>query len=96
MSGGRRLSDSDIQQLFEENAATLNRMNVAAGSMVKGLIMELERNGRATYIRLKRSRAGGHEVDYELVQGDAGLVGRVGRALGLAEVTETHLKVRHA
>lgn len=96
MTGGRRLSDSDIQQLFLENTATLNKMNVAAGSMIKGLIMELERNGRATYIRLLRPVVGGHVVDYQLVQGDADLVGRVGRALGLAAVTDTRLEVRHA
>ena len=96
LTGGRRLSDSEIQQLFEQNAATLNQMNVAAGSMIKGLIMELERNGRATYIRLKNPVQGGHVVEYELVQGDAGLVGRIGRALGLLEVTESRLEVRHA
>jgi hypothetical protein len=96
MTGGRRLSDSDIQQLFLENTATLNKMNVAAGSMIKGLIMELERNGRATYIRLLRPVVGGHVVDYQLVQGDADLVGRVGRALGLAAVTDARLEVRHA
>lgn len=92
VSGGRRLSDSEIDQLFRENAITLNRMNVAAGSMVKGVITELERNGRATYIRLKNPVQGGHVVDYELLQGDAALVGRIGRALGLT-VTESRLVV---
>jgi hypothetical protein len=94
LSGGRRLSDSEIEQLFRDNAAELNRMNVAAGSMIKGLIMELERNGRATYIRLKNPVQGGHEVEYDLVQGDTDLVGRIGRALGLASVTESRLQVR--
>jgi hypothetical protein len=91
-TGGRRMSDAEIEQLFRDNAVTLNEMDVAAGSMVKGLIMELERNGRATYIRLSDPVQGGHEVDYELVQGDSALVGRIGRALGLT-VTESRVTV---
>jgi len=86
------MSDAEIEQLFRDNAVTLNEMDVAAGSMVKGLIMELERNGRATYIRLSDPVQGGHEVDYELVQGDSALVGRIGRALGLT-VTESRVTV---
>jgi hypothetical protein len=90
------LSEADLDLLFEANVQELNRMNVAAGSMVKGLILELERSGRNTYIRLHNAVAKGHDVDYEFVQGDRSLVGRIARALGFKAVTDTHLEVRSA
>jgi hypothetical protein len=85
-----------IEALFEENIQQIHRMNVAAGSMVKGLIMELERAGRNTYIRLFDAQRDGHVVHYEFVQGDRSLVGRLARSLGFAEVTDSRLEVRHA
>jgi len=95
-AGRSKLSESAIEQLFQENTAELNKMQVAAGSMVKGLIMELERNGRATYLRLHDAVPDGHVVNYDLVQGDAKLVERVAKALGFQAVTATRLEVRHA
>jgi hypothetical protein len=92
----RGLDDVAIQQLFQSNAAVIDAMHVSAGSMVKGLIMELERNSRATYIRLRDPVAGGHVVSYDLVQGDGKLVERIARALGFASVTAARLEVRHA
>jgi len=79
--------------LFEANVQQINVMNVAAGSMVKGLIMELERDGRNTYIKLHDAVANGHAVNYDSVQGEKGLVFRIGRALGFKEVTESRLEV---
>jgi hypothetical protein len=38
----------DPEKLFEHNIKQINLMNIAAGSMIKGLIMELERKGRAS------------------------------------------------
>jgi hypothetical protein len=93
---GRNLSDMDIERLFEENVAVINVMNIAAGGMIKGLIMELERNNRSTYIRLRNPVAGGHVVEYDLVQGDPRLVERIGLALGFQVVTGARLEVRHA
>jgi hypothetical protein len=84
----------DLDQLFRENMAALNTMNVAAGSMVKGLIMELQRSNRATYIRLRNPAPNGHTVDYGMVKGDPTLVGKIGRALGFQAVTATTLEVR--
>ena len=84
----------DLEQLFQKNMAVLNTMNVAAGSMVKGLIMELQRNNRATYIRLQNPVAGGHAVGYEMVKGDPKLVERIANALGFNAVTPTRLEVR--
>lgn len=85
-----------IEALFEENVQQIDRMNIAAGSMVKGLIMELERAGRNTYIRLFDAERDGHVVHYEFIQGDRSLVGRIARSLGFAGVTDSRLEVRHA
>ncbi len=86
----------DFDKLFQENMLELDKMNVAAGSMVKGLIMELQRDGRNTYIRLYNAQAGGHRVSYEKVRGSQDLIFRIARALGFARVTNTLLEVRHA
>ena len=90
------MTEEEIDQLFEHNVQQINTMNVSAGSMVKGLIMELERDDRRTYIRLINPIPGGHAVDYEFVQGDRSLVGRIARALGFKTVTDTRLEVRSA
>jgi hypothetical protein len=81
--------------LFEHNIQQINLMRVAAGSMVKGLIMELQRAGRDTHIRLRDAVPNGHAVSYDFVRGDRSLVGRIGRSLGFAKVTEDTLEVRH-
>ncbi len=86
----------DLDTLFRENMLELNKMNIAAGSMVKGLIMELQREGRDTYIRLFDAEPGGHRVSYEKVRGSRDLIFRIARALGFAQVTDTLLEVRHA
>lgn len=85
---------ADLDALFEHNIQQINLMNVAAGSMVKGLIMELARGTRNTHIRLRDPVARGHEVSYDFVSGDRELVGRIGRALGFARVTDDRLEVR--
>jgi len=88
------LTPAEIEQLFQANIAQINLMYVAAGSMVKGLLMELERNNRNTYIRLREAAPNGHVVFYDFVQGDKTLVGRIARALGFKMVTESKLEVR--
>lgn len=92
----RIMTDEEIEQLFEHNVQQINQMNIAAGSMVKGLIMELERGDRGTYIKLNNPTIGGHAIDYTFVQGDKSLVGRIARALGFKTVTESKLEVRSA
>jgi hypothetical protein len=84
----------DLDALFEHNIQQINLMNVAAGSMVKGLIMELARGTRNTYIRLRDPVIRGHDVSYEFVSGNRDLVGRIGRALGFARVSDDRLEVR--
>jgi len=86
----------NMDELFEHNIQQINIMNVAAGSMVKGLIMELERSNRDTYIKLKNPVAGGHKVNYDFVKGDPGLVFRVANAFGFKTVTADTLEVRNA
>ncbi len=95
-SAGNRLTREQIEQLFRENMEQINKMNVSAGSMVKGLLMELERAGRKTYLRLRDPEPDGHVVYYDLVQGDKNLVFRIARALGFMSVTENRLEVYHA
>jgi N-acetyl-anhydromuramyl-L-alanine amidase AmpD len=90
------LTDAEIDQLFRHNASQIHEMNIAAGSMVKGLIMELERGERKTYIKLSNPAADGHIVEYEFLQGDRTLVPRIARALGFKTVTESRLEVRSA
>ncbi len=92
----KKLTEPEIEALFRQNMQELNKMYVAAGSMVKGLIMELERGDRRTYIRLKDAVPNGHVVHYELVQGDPKLVFSIARALGFKEVTDSKLEVHHA
>ncbi len=89
------MEKEEIDELFEHNIKELNKMDVAAGSMVKGLIMELERDERDTYIKLSDAEDGGHSIHYDFVEGDKSLVNRIGNALGFKQVTEDTLEVRH-
>ncbi|MBI2537107.1 MAG: N-acetylmuramoyl-L-alanine amidase [Gemmatimonadetes bacterium] len=93
-AAGGNMTDQESEQLFNQNVEQINQMNVAAGSMVKGLIMELERGDRKTYIRLRNATPSGHKVEYDLVQGERTLVGRIARALGFKTVTDSVLEVR--
>ena len=90
------MTSEDIDKLFEHNVQQINVMNIVAGSMVKGLIMELERGDRNTYIKLENPTPGGHTVDYTFIEGDKTLVGRIARALGFQTVTDSRLEVRSA
>jgi N-acetyl-anhydromuramyl-L-alanine amidase AmpD len=85
--------DESLDALFNMNIAELRRMNPAAGSLVKGLLFELQRAGRDTYIRLSDAEPAGHAVDYAMVRGNPALVGQLGIALGFKSVTESHLEV---
>ncbi len=90
------MSNQDLDALFEHNVQEINKMYVSAGSMIKGLIMELERDDRDTYIKLRDAVPDGHLVRYDFVQGDPNLVFRIGNALGLKTVTNDTLEVRNA
>jgi len=76
------MTAQEIDDLFEANMLVIDEMDVEAGSMVKAVILGIEKNGPA-YIRLKDPVVGGRKVSFEQVQGDETLVGRVGRSLGL-------------
>jgi hypothetical protein len=88
------MTQQEIDRLFDHNVQELNRMNSASAAMIKGLIQGIESNGPA-YITLSNAIQDGHKVDYEHVEGDETLVGRVGRSLGLI-VTANTLETRHA
>ncbi len=92
----QEMTDEDIDALFEHNVQEINKMNIAAGSMIKGLIMELQRDNRDTYIKLRDAVPNGHLVNYDFVKGDPNLVFRIGNALGLKKVTNDTLEVRNA
>ena len=47
------LTREEIDELFLHNIQEINRMNIAAGSLVKALIMELER--RNIYFKLNQA-----------------------------------------
>ena len=87
------LSDLEMDRLFVGNMTQVARLAVAAGSLVKGLIMELER--RDTYIRLLCATASGHKVQYQVLVGESALVKRLATALGLEHVSPSTLLVPH-
>ena len=64
------MTKQEVEQLFEDNVREIQKMNIAAGSMVRGLIYELERSDRNTYIRLRDAEKEGHVVYYDFVEGE--------------------------
>jgi N-acetyl-anhydromuramyl-L-alanine amidase AmpD len=90
-AGRPTMSEQELDELFRHNVEQIHRLYVPAGSVLKGLIMELAR--RDTYIRLLNPAPGGHLVEYEFVQGTRALVERIARALGFKAATESLLQV---
>ena len=88
------LTRLELDALFARNVRRLDQMDVAAGSLVKTLLMELER--RQVYLKLEEPAPGAHTIGYAVAQGDAGEVARVARALSIKHVTDRLLEVRHA
>ena len=82
-----------LDQLFENNAKELNQMDIAAGSLVKALLLELERGNRHAYIRLRNPVKDGHTIEYDLVEGDPAVVKRLARVLGFKSATDSTLEV---
>jgi len=87
------LTDQELERLFASNVEQIRTLAVAAGSLVKGLVLELER--RDTYIRLYYAEPGGHRVEYEFLSGNEELVKRLATALGIECLGESMLQVRH-
>ena len=86
------MTQEELAGLLDHNLGKISGMDVASGAMLKGLILELQRDGRGTYMRLGDPLPGGHSVPYEFVQGDRAAIGRTARALGFKSVTETSLE----
>jgi hypothetical protein len=93
-AGTAGLTSHDVERLFHDNVTQLRVLAPAAGSLVKALLMELER--RRTYVRLHDPAPDGHTVGYTHVQGDRRWVRRLATALGFAAATDDTLEVRHA
>jgi hypothetical protein len=91
LPGTPTLSRRQLETLFAENVRTLDQMDVAGASLVKALLIELER--RDTHIRLENPAPGGHRVEYQFVKGVRRLIGQVARALGFKTVTDDLLEV---
>ena len=87
------ISQAEIEALFEHNIKEILKLDLIAGTLIKQLILELEKEGRDTYIRLSNALEGGFEVEYEMVSGDPELVIRVARALGYETFTNSKLGV---
>jgi hypothetical protein len=83
----------EVEELFDHNVAEFSKMNRNAAAVIKGVLYELQRDGRNTYIKLHDAQPGGHVVRYKMVQGDPDLVRRIGGALGLKSVTADTLEV---
>jgi hypothetical protein len=93
-TGTAELTSHDVERLFRDNTTALNVLAPGAGSLVKALLMELER--RRTFVRLHDPTPDGHTIGYTLVRGDRRQVGRLARALGFAAASDDRLEVRHA
>ncbi len=89
-----RISDEERKKLFENNILEIDKMYVPAGSMVKNLLMELERDNRNTFIKLHDADVKGHIVKYSFVEGDQNLIFNIANALGFKNVTNDILEVR--
>ncbi len=90
------MTQREIDNLFNHNVQQINKMYLPVGTLVQRLLLELERDGRYTYIRLSDPAEGGRAVSYEFVEGDPTLVARAGRALGFKTVTDSTLEVHSA
>jgi len=86
------LTQVEVEALFDHNTRRLDRMPVAAGSLVKTLLMELGR--RHVYVELDTPAPDARTIGYAVAQGDVSEVSRLARALGFQNVTGRSLEVR--
>jgi hypothetical protein len=89
------MTAEEVENLFKSNVLEINKMHVPAGSMVKALIMELERDNRNTYIKLYDAAVNGHSVKYDFIEGNKNLIVSIANALGFKTVTDDLLEVRN-
>ena len=87
------MTKEEKDKLFENNVQEINKMNIAAGSMVKGLIMALDDKNRNTFIKLRDAVNNGHLVFYDFVSGNRKLVIDAANSQGFKKVTENLLEV---
>jgi len=92
-AAGGTMTPEENEALWQHNVGEFGKMAVGAGAMIKGLLREIERKDRNTYIRLRNATPGGHRVEYEFVEGDRSLVATYAKALGFKTVTDSVLEV---
>ena len=90
----KKLSDVEIENLFQSNILEINKMDVGSGSMVKQVILELEKE--KTFIKLKNAKVNGHSVEYEFLEGKKDLIYAFGNYLGFYKVTDNKIEVLNA
>lgn len=75
------MNQAEIKALFAANIQQLNKLNIAAGSMVKTLLQSAENS--QVYLELSDPEEGGHSIGYRLVEGDERVVSALADYLGL-------------
>ena len=87
------MTPEENDALWQHNVEEFGKLAVGAGAMIKGLLREIERKERNTFIKLRNATTDGHRVEYEFVEGDRELVAKYARALGFKTVTDSVLEV---
>jgi hypothetical protein len=90
------MTKQEIEKLFDENMEAINTMNLASGSMIKQLVMRIEKHTPNTYIRLFDAEKKGHTVSYEFLEGDKDFILEVAKHYKFKTYDESKLEVRHA
>lgn len=90
---GQPMTDTQIEALGKENAQEINRLEPAAGGLVAGMLRELRKPGRDTYLRLSDGQDRGHTVRYAFVEGDRDLIGKAAKALGFKSWSDGVMEV---
>lgn len=87
-------NEIDKDKLFEDNIQQINKMDVASGSMIKQVILELEQEN--TFIQLSNAVENGHSVNYNVLEGKKELIYDFANFLGFAKVTDNLMEVINA
>lgn len=93
-SGMKKINEVEIDKLFETNVLEIDKMDAGSGSMVKQVILELEKE--KTFIKLHNAKANGHSVDYQFLEGNKDLIYSFANYLGFYKVTENRIEVLNA
>lgn len=73
------MTNEEIEQLWQDNIKVISKMDTAAGSLIKTVLLTAEKNGPA-YVRLTTFMD--KTVKFKMVEGDDHLIHRCSVALG--------------